>query len=144
MIKKSLLALILVMSFGQFLFAQTFDTTTYSHLVKADKDEFLNYARSVGLTTDYDTASASLFAKTKGCLYTKPLGDKNNNEYYDLVLIVSTQNKENNKLILRDAKEMQDKKGFWIDNLYMYREWDMENPYSKEMWYKVLVYKKKK
>jgi|ERR1035437_1665812 hypothetical protein len=141
---KNLLALILFLLFGQLLLAQTFDTTTYSHLVKADKDEFLSYAKSVGMTTDFDTASQSLFAKTKGCLYTKPLGDKNNNEYYDLVLIVSTQNKDNNILILRDAKELPDKKGFWTDNQYLYREWDMENPISKEMWYKVLVYKKKK
>ncbi|MFT3935931.1 MAG: hypothetical protein QM726_20040 [Chitinophagaceae bacterium] len=141
---KNLLVLSLLMLFGQVLSAQTFDTTTYMHLVQADKEEFVNYAKSIGMTTDFDTASQSLFAKTKGCLYTKPLGDKNNNEYYDLVLIVSTQNKENNKLILRDAKEMQDKKGFWTDTQYLYREWDLENPISKEMWYKVLVYKKKK
>ena len=87
---KNLLAFISIMLCGQFLFAQTFDTATYFHLVKADKDEFLNYAKSAGMTTDFGTASQSLFAKTKGCLYTKPLGDKNNNEYYDLVLIVST------------------------------------------------------
>lgn len=141
---KNLLLLMLSMLFEQILFAQTFDTTTYLHLVKADKDEFVNYAKSVGMTTDFDTASQSLFARTKGCLYTKPLGDKNNNEYYDLVLIVSTQNKENNKLILRNAIEMQNKKGFWTDDQYLYREWDLENPISKEMWYKVLVYKKKK
>jgi hypothetical protein len=141
---KNLLALVSFVFLGQILFAQTFDSATYSHLVKADKDEFLSYSESVGMTTDFDTASQSLFAKAKGCLYTKPLGDKNNNEYYDLVLIVSTQNKENNKLILRDAKELPDKKGFWTDNQYLYREWDMENPISKEMWYKVLVYKKKK
>ena len=109
---KNLFALMLFMLFGQLLFAQTFDTTTYSHLIKADRDGFLSYAKSVGMTTDFDTTSQSLFAKTKGCLYTKPLGDKNNNEYYDLVLIVSTQNKENNKLILRDAKKLPDKKGF--------------------------------
>lgn len=141
---KNLFALLLCMVISQMLFAQTIDTTTYSHLVKAGKDEFLSYARSVGLTTEIDTVSQSLFAKTKGCLYVKPLGNQNNNEYYDLVLIVSTQNKENNKLILRNTKENPDKKGFWTDDQYLYREWDMENPASKEMWYKVLVYKKKK
>lgn len=90
---------ILLVFFGQLLQAQTFDTTTYFQLVNADKDKFITYAKSVGLTIDIDTASQSLFAKTKGCLYVKPWGDKNNNEHYDLVLIVSTLNKENNKLI---------------------------------------------
>ena len=124
--------------------AQSFDTTTYSHLVKADKNEFIRYARSAGLATEIDTTSQSLFAKTKGCLYTKPLGDKNNNEYYDLVLIVSTLDKANNKLILKNAKENPERKGTWTDNEYLYMEWDSENPISKETWYKVLVYKRKK
>ena len=85
---KILFTFFLSVFIGQSLFAQTFDTTTYSHLVKADKDEFISYAKPVGLTTVIDTASQTLFAKTKGCLYTKPLSDKNNNEYYDLILIV--------------------------------------------------------
>jgi hypothetical protein len=135
---------ILLIFFGQLLHAQTFDTTTYFHLVNADKDKFITYAKSVGLTTEIDTASQSLFAKTKGCLYVKPLGDKNNNANYDLVLIVSTLNKENNKLILKNAIENPNKKGTWTDDKHLYIEWDLENPMSKEMWYKVLVYKKKK
>jgi hypothetical protein len=60
------------------------------------------------------------------------------------VLIVSTLNKENNKLIFKKAIENPNKKGTWTDDKYLYREWDLENPVSKEMWYKVLVYKKKK
>ncbi len=134
----------IAMLLGQVSFAQMIDSTTYLHLRNADKDEFMKYAKSVGLTTDYDTTAQSLFAKKKGCIYTKPADDKNNNEYYDLVLIVSTQNKENNKVILKGATEMTDKKGFWLDGAYLYREWDTENPISKEMWYKVLVYKRKK
>ena len=141
---KTLFTLFLVLLVGQNLFAQTFDTTTYLHLVKADKDEFILYAKAVGLTIATDTASQTLFAKTKGCLYAKPLGDKNNNEYYDLVLIVSTLDKKNNKLILQNAKENSEKKGTWTDSQYLYMEWDLENVYSKEMWYKILVYKKKK
>ena len=137
-------SLFLFVFVGQSLFAQTFDTTTYSHLVKADKDEFISFAKSVGLTTVTDTASQTLFAKTQGCLYAKPLGDKNNNEFYDLVLIVSTLDKKNNKLILKNAAESSEKKGTWTDNQYLYMEWDLENPASKEMWYKVIVYKKKK
>jgi hypothetical protein len=135
---------ILLIFFGQLLYAQTLDTTTYFQLVNADKGKFINYAKSVGLTIDIDTASQSLFAKTKGCLYVKPLGGKNNNEHYDLVLIVSTLNKENNKLILKNAVENPNKKGTWTDDKYLYIEWDLENPMSKEVWYKVLVYKKKK
>jgi len=142
--KRPFLLVILFVFWGHFTNAQTFDVTTYSHLVKADQNEFIRYAKSVGLTTDIDTISQSLFAKTKGCLYTKPLGDKNNNEYYDLVLIVSTLDKENNKLILKNAKENPQKKGTWTDNEYLYMEWDSENPISKDMWYKVLVYKRKK
>ncbi|NII29096.1 hypothetical protein HB364_28715 [Pseudoflavitalea sp. X16] len=141
---KNFLLSILLLAFGQILQAQTFDTTTYFKLVTADKNEFITYAKSVGLTTDFDTASQALFAKTKGFVYTKPLGDKNNNEYYDLVLIVSTLSKENNKLILKNATENPTKKGTWTDDKYLYIEWDTENPISKEMWHKVLVYKKKK
>lgn len=141
---RYLLVLMIAVLMGQATVAQTVDSATYLHLRSADKDEFISYAKKVGLATEYDTASQSLFAKTKGCIYSKPLGDKNNNEYYDLVLIVSTQNKENNKILLKGATEMTDKKGFWIDEAYLYREWDLENPISKEMWYKVLVYRKKK
>lgn len=140
---KQFSLLTLLFAFGQILHAQTLDTTIYAHLLTADKNEFITYAKSVGLTTDYDSTSQTLFAKTKGCLYAKPLGDKNNNQYYDLVLIVSTLNKENNKLIIKNATGDPNRKDTWTDDKYLYREWDMENPISKEMWYKVLVYKKK-
>ena len=52
-------------------------------------------------------------------------------------------NKENNKIILKNAKPFEGKKNTWLDNNYLYIEWDTENPYSKEMWYKVLIYSKK-
>lgn len=143
MTKQLSIFIFLILS-GLILHAQAFNITTYTHLVNADKDEFITYAKSVGLTNEIDTASQSLFAKTKGCLYVKPLGNKNNNEYYDLVLIVSTLDKENNKMILKNAIENPNKKGTWTDDKYLYIEWDLENPVSKEMWYKVLVYKKKK
>jgi hypothetical protein len=142
--KKQFALFNLLFVFGQILHAQTLDITAYAHLVTADKNEFIGYAKSVGLTTDLDTTSQTVFAKTKGCVYAKPLGDKNNNEYYDLVLIVSTLNKENNKLILKNATGDPNKKGIWNDDKYLYREWDAENPVTKEMWYKVLVYKRKK
>jgi hypothetical protein len=129
--------------FGHFVFAQAFDTTTYLHLVNADKNEFIDYAGSVGLTIAVDTVSQSIIAKRKGCIYLKPYGDKNNNEYYDLALIVSTLNKENNKLILKNAIEDPAKKGTWHDSTYLYVEWDAENTISNEMWYKVVVYRKK-
>lgn len=141
--KKNILAF-LFMFIGSFSFAQNFDVRTFSNLVKSDKNEFIKLAESLGFTTNLDEASQTLFASKKGCVYGKPLTNKNNNEFYDLVLIVSTLDKENNKLILKNAKEDIDKKGVWIDNQYLYREWDMENPNTKEMWYKVLVYKKKK
>lgn len=141
--KKTFLSLLLLLFVGQHLIAQTFDITTFSHLVNADKDEFISYAKSVGLTTDFDATSQTLFATKKGCVYGKPLSDKNNNEYYDLVLVVSTLDKENNRLVLKNAKENSEKKGIWTDNQYLYREWDMENPETKEMWYKIFVYKKK-
>jgi hypothetical protein len=140
---KQFLLIILIIFLGQVLTAQSFDTTTYAHLLRAGKDEFVAYANATGLTTNIDTTAQLLFAKTGGCIYVKPLDDKSNNEYYDLVLIVSTLNKENNKLILKNAKEYPQKKGTWTDDEYLYLEWDLENPISKEMWYKVLVYKKK-
>lgn len=139
--KKLILFLILVLT--QNLCAQSFDKKTYEKLLKLDKIKFVKYAKSVGLTVENDSISESIFAKNAGCLYIKPTGAKNDNQYYQLALIVSTQNKENNKLILENAKESPEKQGFWTDNEYLYREWDMENPISKEMWYKVLVYKRK-
>jgi hypothetical protein len=36
------------------------------------------------------------------------------------------------------------KNGIWNDDKYLYKEWDAENPVTKEKWYKVLVYKRKK
>src|SRR5690242_4192836 len=111
--RKQFSLLILLFVFGQILHDQTFDTTTYAHLLIADKDEFIAYAKSVSLTIDFDTTSQTLFAKTNGCIYTKPLSEKNNNEYYDLVLIVSTSNKGNNKLILKNATADPNKKGTW-------------------------------
>ena len=140
---KHLFIFIVCTVFTQFLYAQAFDTTTYSHLVEANKDEFIQYARSAGLTIVIDTVSQSVIAKRKGCLYIKPYGDKNNNEYYNLALMVSTLNKENNNLILKNALEDPAKKGTWNDSRYLYMEWDAENTMSNEMWYKVAVYKKK-
>ncbi|CAM4152941.1 MULTISPECIES: hypothetical protein [Flavobacterium] len=125
----------------QNLYSQTFDKPTYERLLKSDKIEFVKYAKSVGLTIETDSISESIFAKKAGCLFIKPTGTKNDNQYYQLDLIVSTQNKENNKIILENAKENPEKKGVWTDNEYLYREWDMENPMSKEMWYKILIYK---
>lgn len=134
---------ILILFLIQNSVAQVFNKADYLHLLKADKSEFIAYAKSVGLTTDMDEASETLFATTKGCVFGKPLGNKNNNEYYDLVLLVSTLDKNNNKLILGKAKESSEKKGTWMDDEYLYIEWDMENPNTKEMWYKILVYKRK-
>jgi hypothetical protein len=143
MVKQTLL-LVISLVLGQSIFAQGFDTTTYRRLLDAGKDDFVSVAKAAGLDTAYDTASQTLFAKTKGCIYTKPLGDKNNNENYDLALIVSTLNKENNKLILANATEAPNKKGTWTDPKHLYLEWDTENPVSKEKWYKVIVYRKKR
>jgi hypothetical protein len=141
---KHFLLFISVIVYVQLLNAQTLNTTIYSKLLTSDKDEFITYAKSAGLATDIDTVSQSIIAKTSGCVFMKPLNEKNNNEYYDLVLIVSTLNKENNKRILKNAIENPNKKGTWTDDKYLYIEWDTENPITNEMWYKVLVYKKKK
>jgi hypothetical protein len=141
---KNIFISLLFLSLGNVLCAQTLEVKTYSKLVKADKDDFISFAKSSGFETDFDETSQTLFAATKGCIYAKPIGEKNNNEYFDLVLIVSTLDKENNKLILKNAIENTEKKGTWTDDKYLYKEWDMENPNTKEVWYKVLVYKKKK
>ena len=55
--KKQFALFNLLFVFGQILHAQTLDITTYAHLVTADKNEFIVYAKSVGLTTDLDTTS---------------------------------------------------------------------------------------
>ncbi|WJS96507.1 hypothetical protein NYQ10_08595 [Flavobacterium johnsoniae] len=139
---KILLTFIIIV-FAQNLHSQSFDKKTYEKLLKLDKVEFVKYAESVGLRIEIDSISESIFAQSKGCLYIKPTGNKNDNQYYKLALIISTQNKENNKIILESARENPETKGVWTDNEYLYREWDMENPISKEMWYKVLIYKRK-
>ena len=142
MINK-LFSLALLILCGQSLRAQSLDIVIFRHLLTADKEEFLTYAKSARFITSYDTVSETLFANTEDCLYAKPTGTKNDNENYALVLIVSTRNKDNNKLILKNAREAPNQKGFWTDNEYLYGELDMENPISKVMWYKVLIYKKK-
>ncbi|MFC4816793.1 hypothetical protein [Flavobacterium sp. GCM10023249] len=142
--KKYLLPIVLIFFIAQNLAAQGFNKTHYLSLIKVDKNEFVTYAESVGMITEMDEISETLFARTKGCVFGKPLGTKNNNASYDLVLLVSTLDKSNNKLILDKAKEIPEKKGTWIDDEYLYIEWDMENPNTKEMWYKILVYKRKK
>ena len=134
MINK-LFSLALLILWGHSLRAQSLDTVTFRHLLKADREEFLSFAKSARLVTSYDTVAEILFAKTDDCLYAKPTGTKNDNENYALVLIVSTRNKDNNKLILKNATEVPNQKGFWTDNEFFYGEWDMENPISKEMWY---------
>lgn len=139
---KTLITVILIV-FLQNLYSQTFDKTIYEKLLKSDKIEFVKHAKSVSLTIETDSISESIFAKKADCLFIKPTGSKNDNQYYQLVLIVSTQNKENNKIILENAKENPEKKGVWTENEYLYRELDMENPISKEMWNRILIYKRK-
>jgi hypothetical protein len=132
-----------IILFAQNLSSQTFDQSTYLKLLKSDKVEFIIYAKSINLIVETDSIAESIFAKKIGCLYVKPTGTTNDNKYYELVLIVSTLNKENNKIILENAIENPEKKGIWTDKEYLYREWDLENPITKEMWYKVIIYKKK-
>jgi len=127
----------------QNLYSQTFDKQTYKKLLKSDKIGFVEHAKSIGLTVETDSISESIFAKKADCLFIKPTGSKNDNSFYQLVLIVSTKNKENSKIILENAKENPENKGIWTDAEYLYKEWDMENPISKELWYKILIYKKK-
>ena len=141
--KSKTVITIIIIVFVQNLYSQSIDKKTYEKLLKADKIEFVKYAKKVDLTIETDSISEFIYAKKVGCIYIKPTGTKNDNQYYQLVLIVSTQNKENNKIILENVKEDPDKKGMWTDNEYLYREWDLENPISKEMWYKILVYKRK-
>ena len=140
--KIRLFILVLLLVGGQISHAQKIDTVIYEHLLHSDKIEFTSYAQSVGLKTDFDSLSNTLFAKTKGILFSKPLGDKGN-EYFVLEMIVSTLDKANNRLIIKDAKPVEGKQKTWSDTGYWYIEWDLENPVSKEMWYKVLVYRRK-
>jgi len=92
----------IIIAFFQNLYSQKFDKKTFEKLLKSDKTEFVQYAKSIGLIVETDSISESIFAKTKGCLYIKPTGTKNNNQYYELSLVVSTQNKDNNKIILEN------------------------------------------
>ncbi len=123
--------------------AQTLNEANYSRLLKSNVEEFISYAKSENFTTSIDSQVHMAFATKKGFVYGKPIDNSNDNDYYQLVLLISTLNKENNKLILKNAVENTDKKGIWTDDQYLYREWDLENPESKEMWYKVIIYKKK-
>ena len=127
---------------AQISFAQKIDTAVYRHLLNADKDEFTKYAQSAGLTTEFDSLSNTLFAKTQGLVFAKPLAEPGN-EAYVLQMMVSTMDKENNKSILAGAKPIEEKKDTWYNDPYLYIEWDMENPISKEMWHRVLIYKRK-
>jgi len=141
--KKNIFYLLIIFLPNQNLYSQAFDEETYLKLLNSNKIEFVEYAESRGLTIEIDSLAESIFAKKKGCLFTKPLGIKNNNDKYNLALIVSTLNKENNWIILKNAKENQEKKGEWTDDKYLYKEWDIVNPFSNEMWYRVVVYEKK-
>jgi hypothetical protein len=139
MVNRILVALLLLI-FRQVSYAQIIDTTVYKHLLHADKIEFKRYAESVGLQTNFDSLSNMLFAKKPGLVYGKPLIE--GSQSYVLEMIVSTQDKANNKSVIQDAKPVEGKPGTWYSNDYLYMEWDLENPISKEMWYKVLIYKR--
>ena len=104
MVRRFLFTLLILFP-GMFSYAQVFEVATYLHLLASNKDEFMSYTKSRGFSTNIDTTSHSLVAKKPGCLYLKPYGTENNNENYDLMLIVSTQEKENNKLIIKAAKK---------------------------------------
>ena len=124
--------------------AQTIDTTLCFSLIKSDPTEFIQYTKSAGFKVDTEATTQMLFAKRKGVLYAKPLDNKNDNANYKLQLVISTLNKENSSLILRNAKELDTKNDIhiWVDNEYMYYELSMMNPISNELWYKIMVYKK--
>ena len=141
-ISKYILFLLSSFIFNQLAFGQKLDRNIYFNFVKADSSEFIKYAQQIGFTTEYDITSKVLFAKTKGFVFGKPLAETGNASYV-LTLVVSTLDKENNKIILQNAKPVESKKDTWIDDKYLYIEWDLENPISKEMWYKVLIYRHK-
>ena len=122
--------------------AQKFNRKNYLDLMDADSTSFVEYAQQKGFVTNYDLKSKSLFAKSKGFVFTKPLVE-NGNEAYTLTLIISTISKQNNRVILKDAKPLTGKKDMWSDDSYVYLEWEKQDPISKQTWYRVFVYKRK-
>lgn len=131
--------LIIFLFFGLQSFGQTLDTIIYRQLFESKYVDFIDIAKSHGYSTSIDTVNNFLTAKTNGVIFFKEKPDTGTTEYR-LDMIVSTLNKENNKLILKNAKLIDEKANMWQDDKYLYREWDVENVYTKVMWYKVLVY----
>lgn len=134
--------LTLLFSF-QAILAQTFDSTSYLHLLLADRNEFISYSKSVGLTTRIDTSMSSVVAKDNNCVYIKPLKEKDNNsKMYDLVMVISTPDRTKNRFILRNAKVMTDLKNAWTDDNYLYMESEDKDS-AKDVWYRIVIMKKK-
>ena len=121
--------------------AQEVNMEVVQKLMASDSLGFVNTAQSSGLVITYDFLSRSLFAKSRGILYAKPLAEQGN-EQYRLRLIVSTLDKKNNSIVIGNAKKVEGQQATWLSDTNLYIEWDLENPISKEMWFKVLIYEK--
>jgi hypothetical protein len=141
-IKKIGIAVVMLLAQG--LAAQGFDYQTYLTLLETKQSDFITVAEKAGLKTEIDDNAKLIFAKIKGVVYLIPTDGKGGNEFYDFVFGFSTLDKANNAIVFQNAEEIQPSVWLSKDQQYMYREMDMENPYSKEMWYKIFVYKKKK
>jgi hypothetical protein len=122
--------------------AQKINRKNYLDLMDADSTNFVEYAQEIGFVTNYDVKSKSIFAKSKGYVFTKPLAE-NGNEAYALILVISTLSKQNNRVIIKDAKPITGKKDMWGDDSHVYLEWEKQDPVSKQTWYRVFVYKHK-
>ena len=109
--KVKILFILSFVLYGQISYGQKLDTTVYLNFLRVDKIEFVTYAKSIGYKTSYDSTTNSLFAGVHGILFTKPVADTGNEDYY-LHLIVSTLDKGNNKLILKNTKKYLDKEGY--------------------------------
>jgi hypothetical protein len=129
-------------SFGQKINAKL-DSKVYEQLLKTDPTEFIAVGKSLGLTTDFDSVSNTCFVKKKGILLSKSMNADTSAAAYVLHMMVSTLDKSNNKLILKSAKPVPGKANTWIDANYVYLEWNAENPVTKEMWYRVFIYKQR-
>lgn len=139
--------LLVFIGFSQMAFSQKLNTKLdlkiYRKLLKADKADFVKVGESLGLSTDFDSLSNIRFLQKQGFLFSKPMGEDTSASVYALHMLVSTLDKNNNKLILKSAKPVPDKANTWMDSNYLYVEWDAENPVSKEVWYRIVIYKKR-
>jgi hypothetical protein len=124
----------------QLTFSQTLDRDLYLSLLKTNSTQFIQYSKEKGY--EITETPNVIFARSKDFRFEKPLlpiitiG-------WSTLLIVSSKNKDNNRIMYQKAKRSRRHKDSLTDLKYLYIESEIQNQATNEIWYTLKILRRR-